>query len=46
MPLAFLSPRIVSAIADGAAPAGLTVSGLARSLPHKWIDQERMVGLS
>jgi hypothetical protein len=23
----------------------LTVSGLARSLPHKWVDQERMFGL-
>ncbi len=45
MPLAFLSPRIIRAIADGAAPIGLTVSGLARSLPHKWIDQERMFGL-
>jgi DNA invertase Pin-like site-specific DNA recombinase len=44
MPLAFLSPRIVSAIADGAAPDGLTVSGLARSLPHRWIDQERIFG--
>jgi site-specific DNA recombinase len=42
MPFAFLSPRIVSAIADGKVPGGLTVSGLARSLPHKWIDQERM----
>ncbi len=40
MPLAFLSPRIVSAIADGEALGRLTVSGLARSLPHKWIDQE------
>jgi hypothetical protein len=46
MPLAFLSPRIVGAIADGTAPTGLTVSGLARSLPHRWIEQERMFGLS
>ncbi len=45
MPLAFLSPRIIRAIADSAVPAGLTVSRLARSLPHKWIDQERMFGL-
>jgi hypothetical protein len=44
MPLAFLSPGIVGAIANGTAPTGLTVSGLARSLPHKWIDQERMFG--
>ena len=45
MPLAFLSPHIVASIADGAGPAGLTVSGLARSLPHKWTDQQRMFGL-
>ncbi len=44
MPLAFLSPSIIRAIAYGAAPSGLTVSGLARALPHKWIDQERTVG--
>jgi hypothetical protein len=31
---------------DGEAPIGLTVSGLARSLPREWIDQERMFGLS
>jgi site-specific DNA recombinase len=29
MPLAFLSPRFVAALADGEAPIGLTVSGLA-----------------
>ena len=45
-PLAFLSPRIVTAIADGAAPGGLTVSGLARALPHKWVDQERLLGVA
>ena len=45
MPLAFLSPRIIRAIADGAAPTGLTISGLARSLPYKWSDQERILGL-
>jgi hypothetical protein len=35
-PLAFLSPRIIEAIADGAAPAGLTVSRLTQALPHAW----------
>jgi hypothetical protein len=44
-PLAFLSPRIINAIADGAVPIGLTVSTLARALPHKWIDQEQLLGL-
>ena len=46
MPLAFLSPGILGAIANWSSPTGLTVSGLARSLPHKWVDQERMFGLS
>jgi site-specific DNA recombinase len=32
-PLAFLSPRIIAAIADGTAPANLTVTGLAKALP-------------
>ena len=41
-PLAYLSPRIIEAIIDGAAPANLTVSNLARALPHSWAEQERM----
>jgi len=40
-PLAYLSPRIVTAIIDGAAPASLTVSNLARALPHSWAAQEK-----
>ena len=44
-PLAFLSPRIVAAIIDGNAPAGLTVTDLARALPYSWAKQERDVGL-
>ena len=43
LPLAFLSPRIIAAIANGTAPAGITVSCLARALPHKWSDQERIL---
>jgi site-specific DNA recombinase len=39
-PLAFLSPRIIVAIADGTAPAGLTVSSLAKALPYSWAEQE------
>jgi len=35
-PLAYLSPRIVDAIAEGRAPADLTVSRLARKLPMSW----------
>ena len=44
-PLAFLSPRIVAAIANGDVPAGVTVSGLVRSLPLNWADQEQRFGL-
>jgi len=44
-PLAFLSPRIISAIADGTAPVDLTVTGLAKTLPYSWTEQERRLGL-
>jgi len=44
-PLAFVSPRIVSAIIDGTAPAHLTVTDLAKSLPHSWIEQEQQLGM-
>jgi hypothetical protein len=44
-PLAFLSPRVMSAILNGSAPAGLTVTGLAKSLPCSWAEQERQLGL-
>jgi site-specific DNA recombinase len=40
-PLAFLSPRIVASIADGTAPADLTVTGLAKALPYSWAEQEK-----
>jgi site-specific DNA recombinase len=42
-PLAFLSPRIIAAIADGTAPADLTVTGLAKALPYPWAEQERSI---
>jgi site-specific DNA recombinase len=45
-PLAFVSPRIVSALLDGSAPAGLTLTKLARALPYCWAEQERQVGIS
>jgi site-specific DNA recombinase len=44
-PLAFLSPRIVSALLDGTAPASLTLTALARALPWSWAEQERRLGL-
>jgi hypothetical protein len=36
-----VSPRIVGAILDGTAPAGLTVITLARALPWCWTEQEQ-----
>jgi hypothetical protein len=45
-PLAFLSPRIIEAIANGSAPADLTVSTLARTLPDRWADQEIKFGIA
>ena len=45
-PLAFVSPRIVEAIANGSAPADLTVTTLARALPHGWAAQERKLGIA
>jgi site-specific DNA recombinase len=44
-PLAFVSPRIVSALLEGTAPAGLTATALARALPWSWAEQERRLGL-
>jgi site-specific DNA recombinase len=44
-PLAFVSPRIISAIVEGTAPADLTVTGLARALPYSWAEQDQSVGL-
>src|ERR1700719_870847 len=42
-PLAFLSSHIIVAIADGTAPADLTVTGLAKALPYSWAEQERAI---
>ena len=45
-PLAFVSPRIIAAIADGTAPADLTVTSLAKALPYSWAEQEQRIGLA
>ena len=37
---------IVEAIANGSAPADITVSSLARALPHGWAAQEHKVGIT
>ena len=42
-PLAFVSPRVVEAIAEGRAPADLTVTSLARNLPVSWAEQDRLL---
>jgi site-specific DNA recombinase len=45
LPLALLSPRIVAGLLEGTAPAGLTITALARALPWSWAEQERRLGL-
>jgi site-specific DNA recombinase len=45
LPLAFLSPRIISGLLDGTAPADLTITALARALPWSWVEQERRLAL-
>jgi site-specific DNA recombinase len=42
-PLAFVSPRIIEAIAAGSAPSDLTVTALAKSLEYSWAKQEETV---
>jgi hypothetical protein len=44
-PLAGVSPRIVAALLDATAPAGLTVTALARALPWSWAEQEQQIAL-
>ena len=46
MPLAYLSPRMIEAIAEGRAPANLTVTRLARNLPTVWANQEKQLGFA
>jgi site-specific DNA recombinase len=45
IPLAFVSPRIVEAIANGSAPADLTVTSLTSALPRSWAKQEKRYGV-
>jgi site-specific DNA recombinase len=45
IPLAFVSPRIVEAIANSSAPAELTVTSLTSALPHSWTKQEKKFGV-
>lgn len=41
LPLACLSPTLIRAIADGTAPANLTITSLTAALPHDWATQEQ-----
>jgi site-specific DNA recombinase len=42
-PLAFVSPRIITAIIDGTAPPRLTATALASRLTYSWAEQERRI---
>jgi hypothetical protein len=41
--LAFVSPRIITAIIDGTAPAGITATTLMAGLSHSWAEQEHRI---
>jgi site-specific DNA recombinase len=41
--LAFVSPRIIAAIIDGTAPAGITTTTLVAGLSHSWAEQEQRI---
>jgi site-specific DNA recombinase len=43
--LAFVSPRIVSALLEGCVPVDLTLTKFVRAVPWSWAEQERRVGL-
>ena len=43
-PLAFLSPKIVTAIIEGTAPAKLTLTALGAGQPYAWAEQEQRIG--
>ncbi len=45
-PLAFLSPKIIQALASDERSSGLSVSRLTLALAHSWAEQEKMFGLS
>jgi site-specific DNA recombinase len=45
-PLAYLSPRIIEAIAEGRAPVDVTVTRLVRNLPAVWADQDKQLGFT
>jgi len=36
-----VSPRIIAAIIDGTAPAGITATTLVAGLSHSWAEQEQ-----
>lgn len=44
-PLAFVSPKVIMAIMQSDVPADLSISSLARNLPHDWSEQARQLGL-
>ena len=41
--LAFVSPRIITAIIDGTAPAGITATTLVAGLSLSWAEQEQRI---
>jgi site-specific DNA recombinase len=44
--LAFVSPRVISAIIDGAVPVDFRVTDFAKRLTCSWSEQDRIIGTS
>ena len=42
--LAFVAPGTIAALIDGTAPAGITITSLARALPYSCADWREFVG--
>lgn len=42
--LAFLSPRVTSAILDGSQPTGLSLARIRKQLPLPWTDHRPLLG--
>ena len=45
VPLAFVSPQLITAIIEGSAQSDITATELVKSLPYSWVEQKRRIGL-
>jgi hypothetical protein len=45
LPLAFASPPLIEALANGAATSGIGITNLAQYLPNSWANQQRLIAV-